>query len=138
MFCCNRNADETHAAAKRQLEKMVKLRTVFGLPQNQDSKEGEAFDREIQEKRKPARIEQRELAEATKVKQARALKKEPKRRENETVRAAKKAEKDAKKQEKQRQKVSPACACAAVPHSTSSICSCRRILLKSSDAKNAT
>ena len=97
---------------------MVKLRTVFGLPQNQDSKEGEAFDRELQEKRKQARIEQRELAEATKVKQARALKKEAKRREKDRVRAAKKAEKDARKQEKQRQKVSPAYAGAAVPHST--------------------
>lgn len=100
-----RNADETHAAAKRQLEKMVKLRTVFGLPQNQDSKEGEAFDRELQEKRKQARIEQRELAEKTKVKQAKALKKEAMRREKERARAAKKAVKDAKKQEKLRQKV---------------------------------
>ncbi|KAL0036103.1 hypothetical protein WJX79_003161 [Trebouxia sp. C0005] len=98
------NADETHAAAKRQLEKMVKLRTVFGLPNNQDSKEGEAFDRELQEKRKQARIEQRELAEKTKIKQAKALKKEAMRREKERARAAKKAVKDAKKQEKQRQK----------------------------------
>lgn len=114
---------------------MVKLRTVFGLPQNQDSKEGEAFDRELQEKRKQARIEQRELAEATKVKQARALKKEAKRREKDRVRAAKKAEKDARKQEKQRQKVSPAYAGAAVPQS--SICVCKR-MSKSSDAQNAT
>ena len=105
-FCfAYRNADETHAAAKRQVEKMVKLRTVFGLPQNQDSKEGEAFDRELQEKRKQARIEQRELAEKTKLKQAKALKKEALRREKERARAAKKAVKDAKKQEKQRQKV---------------------------------
>jgi len=115
-FCfAYRNADETHAAAKRQLEKMVKLRNVFGLPKNQDSKEGEAFDRELQEKRKQARIEQRELAEKTKIKQAKALKKEAMRREKERARAAKKADKDARKQEKQRQKVSKHSASTAVP-----------------------
>ena len=94
---------------------MVKLRTVFGLPNNQDSKEGEAFDRELQEKRKQARIEQRELAEKTKIKQAKALKKEAMRREKERARAAKKAVKDAKKQEKQRQKVLKHSASTAAP-----------------------
>lgn len=103
----HRGVDETHATAKAQLVKMAKLRTVFGLPANQDSKEGESFDRELQEQRKRDREMEKDLREKTKVKNAKALKKEIKRKQEEGERAAKKAEKAVKKQEKQRQKVNP-------------------------------
>ena len=91
--------------AQRKLEKMDIMRTVFGFPEDHDKKEGEAFDRELQERRKRDRqleIEQREKA---KVKKAREIEKEKKRREKERKRSLKKAEKDRKKQEKQRHKV---------------------------------
>ncbi len=121
VFLVHRNADETHAVAKRQLEKMLKLRTVFGLPKDQDSKEGQAFDRELQEQRKRDKEMEKELREKTRVKQAKALKKEVKRKEKERQRVAKQAEKDLKKQEKQRQQV----CCTALLH----VRSCKRCLM---------
>lgn len=100
-----RNADETHALAQRKVAQMDKLRTVFGFSQDQDNKEGEAFDRELQERRKRDRQMEIEQREKAKVKKAREAEKEKKRKEKERKRSLKKAEKDKKKQEKQRQKV---------------------------------
>ncbi|KAL3140186.1 hypothetical protein ABBQ38_004462 [Trebouxia sp. C0009 RCD-2024] len=98
------NADETHALAQRKVAQMDKLRTVFGFSQDQDKKEGEAFDRELQERRKRDRQMEIEQREKAKVKKAREAEKEKKRKEKERKRSIKKAEKENKKQEKQRQK----------------------------------
>ena len=101
----SRNVDETHAIAQRKVAQMDKLRTVFGFSADQDKKEGEAFDRELQEKRKRDRLLEIEQREKAKVKKAKEAEKEKKRREKERKRSVQKAEKEKKKQERQREKV---------------------------------
>lgn len=101
----SRNVAETHALAQRKLAQMDKLRTVFGFSKDQDNKEGEAFDQELQERRKRDRQMEIEQREKAKVKKAREAVKEKKRKEKERKRSLKKAEKVKKKQEKQKQKV---------------------------------
>ena len=101
----HRIADETHAMAKRKLAQMAKLRDVFGFTIEQDSKEGESFDRELQEQRKRDRLMEKELREKTKVKEARARAKEVRHKQREEKRAIKKADKDRQKEEKAKLKV---------------------------------
>lgn len=103
-YAC-RLADETHAIAKRKLSQMAKLRDVFGFTAEQDNKEGEAFDRELQEQRKRDRLMEQELREKAKVKEARKRAKEVRHTRREEKRAIKKAEKQREKDEKARIKV---------------------------------
>ena len=97
--------EETHAAAKAKLQKMDNLRRVFGLPENQDTKEGESFDKELQEQRKRDKLAEIELRQKTRAKEVKAHKKAIERKAKERKRAIKKEEKAKQKAEKQRQKV---------------------------------
>ena len=54
---------ETHAVAARKEKEMDGLRAAFGL---KAVKEGEAFDRELQERKKQERVEAREKVEREK------------------------------------------------------------------------
>jgi len=85
---------------------MAKLRDVFGFTAEQDAKEGESFDRELQEQRKKNRLMEKELREKTLRKEARARVKAIKKKEKEQRQAVEKAEKDRQKEKKNRLKVS--------------------------------
>ena len=56
-----RSKQETHQVAARKLVQMERLRGAFGL--RGEHREGEAFDRELQEKRRQERIAEREERE---------------------------------------------------------------------------
>lgn len=51
-------AHETHAVAQRKQDQMERLRGAFGF--GAEVKEGEAFDRELQEQRRQERIAEKE------------------------------------------------------------------------------
>ncbi|GAX79035.1 hypothetical protein CEUSTIGMA_g6475.t1 [Chlamydomonas eustigma] len=83
---------ETHELAQRKVEQMEKLKSALGVSQD---KEGDAFNRELQEERKQQRIAEREERELQKEKEARRREKEAKERA--------KAEKKRLKEEKKKQ-----------------------------------
>jgi serine/arginine repetitive matrix protein 2 len=49
---------ETHAVAQRKLEQMARLKNAFGF--GEEVKEGDAFNRELQEQKRLEKIEERE------------------------------------------------------------------------------
>ena len=86
----HRNNQETHWLAERKQEELARVRDAWGLG---DIKEGEAFNPEVQEAKKQARIAEREKA-----KQDKEAEKE--RREEEKKRREKEAQKEKKRREK--------------------------------------
>ena len=55
------NEENTHEIAERQRQKMANLRTAFGISRDDDEKrEGEAFDRELQQQLKEEKRRKRE------------------------------------------------------------------------------
>lgn len=67
-------------------------------------REGEAFDRDLQERRRQERIAAREAEERAREEAARQREREERRRVKEAKREAKRAKKEAKKEEKKRRK----------------------------------
>lgn len=59
-FRRRRQRQETHAVAQRKQDQMDRLRGAFGL---RETKEGEAFDRELQERRRQEKIADRDARE---------------------------------------------------------------------------
>ena len=82
---------ETHWLAERKQQELAKVREAWGLT---ETVEGEAFNREVQEAKKQARIAEREQK-----------KQEEKDRQEKREKEKKKREKQAKKEAKQREKV---------------------------------
>ena len=78
----------------------------------QDAKEGQAFDRELQEKLKADRVAEREGKRKAQEKEQKKRTKEAKKREKERKKAEKKAAKNAKKEALQKAKVKPFCSTA--------------------------
>ena len=77
----------------------------------QDAREGQAFDRELQEKLKADRIAEREGKRKAQEKEQKKRAKEAKKREKERKKTEKKAAKAAKKEAIQKAKVEPFCGC---------------------------
>lgn len=100
---CHRSA-ETHQLAKRKAQELDKIRAAFGLAQ--DVKEGQAFDRELQERLKAERIAEREAARTAKEKEEKKRAKAAKKAEKAAKKAAKKAVKEAKRAAALKEKVS--------------------------------
>ena len=82
---------ETHELARRKADEMEKVRDAWGI--TKEVVEGQAFDRELQEKLKADRIAERQAKEVAKQKEAKKRLKEQK-----------KAEKKRKKEEKRKLK----------------------------------
>lgn len=59
-FNANRLKQETHQIAARKVEQMGRLRGAFGIG---ETKEGDAFDRELQDRRRQEKIAERENRE---------------------------------------------------------------------------
>lgn len=74
---------------------MDKIRAAFGL--DKDAKEGQAFDRDLQERLKTERIAEREAQKKAKAKEEKQRKKLMKKAEKEKAKAAKKEAKQAAK-----------------------------------------
>lgn len=98
--------DDTHAVAQRKQEKMEDLRKAFGLSAAKASREGDAFDRELQqqlrEKRRVEHEEQVRQREAQRRKEARRREKEAKRAEKEKREARRVREREARRAEKEK------------------------------------
>ncbi|GMH32892.1 hypothetical protein BSKO_00726 [Bryopsis sp. KO-2023] len=75
-----KGAQETHETARRKMEQMDRLKNALGLG---DVKEGEAFDQELQEKRRQERVAEREAMEKERKKR---LKEEKRKDEDEEKR----------------------------------------------------
>lgn len=86
---------ETHELAKRKANEMNKIRAAFGLDEN--AKEGQAFDRDLQERLKAERQAERETKQKAKAKEEKKRKKDQKKKEKQAKKAAKKAAKEAAK-----------------------------------------
>ena len=91
---------ETHALARKKAAEMDKIRNAFGL--DADAKEGQAFDRDLQEQLKQDRQVAREKERKKKEKEARRRKKDQAKAEKK----AKKKEKKAKQEALEKIKVS--------------------------------
>lgn len=91
----HRGDKETHWLAEQKEQELARLRDAWGL---KDTVEGEAFNRDIQEAKKQARIEQRAKD-----------KEEREERRQKEAEARAQAAKDAEKRKKQ----ASACACCA-------------------------
>ncbi|KFM23825.1 Pre-mRNA-splicing factor CWC21 [Auxenochlorella protothecoides] len=89
---------ETHQIAARKVEQMGRLRGAFGIG---ETKEGDAFDRELQDRRRQEKIAERENREQERRKAAKRAEKEKRRAEREREREAKSTAKAAKKAAKQ-------------------------------------
>ena len=102
--------DDTHAVAQRKQEKMEDLRKAFGLSAAKASREGDAFDRELQqqlrEKRRVEHEEQVKQREAQRRKEARRREKEAKRAEKEKREARRVREREARRAEKESERAS--------------------------------
>eukprot|EP00195_Chlamydomonas_chlamydogama_P016489 CAMPEP_0202909188 /NCGR_PEP_ID=MMETSP1392-20130828/48598_1 /ASSEMBLY_ACC=CAM_ASM_000868 /TAXON_ID=225041 /ORGANISM="Chlamydomonas chlamydogama, Strain SAG 11-48b" /LENGTH=378 /DNA_ID=CAMNT_0049598863 /DNA_START=101 /DNA_END=1233 /DNA_ORIENTATION=- len=72
--------NETHEVAQRKLEQMDKLKAALGIS---EVKEGEAFDRELQEKKKLERLAEKEAKEREREKERKQREKEKKRKAKE-------------------------------------------------------
>ena len=86
---------ETHELAKRKANEMNKIRTAFGL--DPEAKEGQAFDRDLQERLKAERILEREAQQKAKEKEAKKREKEKSKKEKEQKKLKKKKDKEDKK-----------------------------------------
>ena len=86
---------ETHELAKRKASEMDKIRNAFGL--DPEAKEGQAFDRDLQERLKAERIAEREAQQKAREKEAKKKEKERKKKEKEQKKLNKKKEKENKK-----------------------------------------
>jgi hypothetical protein len=70
----NNRSDDTHAIAARKAEKMEDLRKAFGFSKEHASREGDAFDQELQgQLKEKRRIEHEEQVKATEEKVGGAL-----------------------------------------------------------------
>lgn len=83
-------ANETHEVAKRREEKLSKLREAWGLPE--DVKEGDAFNKEVQEARKAERLAEKERRQAEREEREREKQKQAKKIEKERKRAGEEKE----------------------------------------------
>eukprot|EP00897_Mesotaenium_endlicherianum_P008074 jgi/Mesen1/7295/ME000373S06352 len=92
---------QTHHIAARKEKAMERLKDAFGLG---DIKEGEAFDRDLQEQRKQERIMAKEMAEQQKRQDELAYEKEVKRKEKEKKKEEKEEKRRLKREEKERLK----------------------------------
>lgn len=97
---------ETHELAKRKASEMDKIRAAFGL--DPEAKEGQAFDRDLQERLKAERILEREAKQKAKEKEAKQQAKEKKKRDKEQKKLAKKKAKEDKKAAKLKAEVGSA------------------------------
>ncbi|GFR40245.1 hypothetical protein Agub_g815, partial [Astrephomene gubernaculifera] len=95
----NKLTDETHAMAQRKVEQMSKLKAAFGV--KDDIREGDAFNRELQEQLKAQRMAEREAAQKAREEESKRREKEARRREKERAKEAKQREKEAKRREKE-------------------------------------
>lgn len=82
---------------------MDKIRAAFGL--DKEAKEGQAFDRDLQERLKMERMAEREAQKKAKAKEEKRRKKEQKRKEKERKKLAKKEAKSAAKAAALKEKV---------------------------------
>lgn len=98
-----RRTAETHELAKRKAREMDKIRAAFGL--GTDVKEGQAFDRDLQEQLKAQRIAEREAQRLAKEKEARKREKAAKKAKKEREKAEKNKAKEAKKAQAKAEKV---------------------------------
>ena len=62
LYCC-RLGQETHELAQRKQEQMERLRGAFGLGTEEVAREGDAFNRELQEQKRLDKIAEREKKE---------------------------------------------------------------------------
>lgn len=92
---CHCRTAETHELAKRKASEMDKIRAAFGL--GDDAKEGQAFDRDLQERLKAERMAEREAKQKAKEKEDKRRKKEQKKKAKQEKKAAKKQAKAEKK-----------------------------------------
>lgn len=86
------NDQETHQLAARKAQQMDKLKNAFGF--TEDIKEGDAFNRELQEQKKLDRIAEREAKEAARIQ-------EREERERRREKEAKRRRKDEKKRRRE-------------------------------------
>lgn len=94
--------NETHAVAERKLVQMDKLRAAFGLEES--AKEGEAFDRDLQEQRRLERIAEREQREKEREKEKRDAEKRRRQREKERKKEERKRKREVKRRVKDEKK----------------------------------
>eukprot|EP01025_Chloroclados_australasicus_P038833 TRINITY_DN400_c0_g1_i1.p2 TRINITY_DN400_c0_g1~~TRINITY_DN400_c0_g1_i1.p2 ORF type:complete len:475 (-),score=71.66 TRINITY_DN400_c0_g1_i1:717-2141(-) len=87
-------AEETHAIAARKQAQMEKLRDALGLG---DVKEGEAFDQELQEEKRQARIKEREDREAQKKQEEKERQRKLRKQKREMKQMQKELEKEKRK-----------------------------------------
>ena len=81
--------------AKRKAGEMEKMRSAFGL--DKEVKEGQAFDRDLQERMKAERIAEKEAKQKAKEKEEKKRKKDAKKQEKAAKKLAKKKAKEAEK-----------------------------------------
>jgi len=100
-----RGAQETHSMAARKEEETRALKSALGIAS--EYQHGQAFDRELQEKRKQERLAQRAAEEAKVAELEALLEKEKRREERQAEKDRKRAEKEEKKRKKREAKGKP-------------------------------
>jgi hypothetical protein len=102
-FCEICRTAETHELAKRKAGEMDKIRAAFGLEEG--VQEGQAFDRDLQERLKAERIAEKETRQLAKLKEEEKRKKDAKKEEKKRKKEEKKKVKEAKKAAALKEKV---------------------------------
>lgn len=95
---------DTHAIAQRKEQHMERIRNAFGF--KDDIREGEAFDRELQQEKRQQRIAEREAREEEKKALERKLRKAQARREREEKDRKWREEEDRRREAKKRRRES--------------------------------
>eukprot|EP00245_Coleochaete_scutata_P007538 TRINITY_DN22988_c0_g1_i1.p1 TRINITY_DN22988_c0_g1~~TRINITY_DN22988_c0_g1_i1.p1 ORF type:complete len:231 (-),score=94.33 TRINITY_DN22988_c0_g1_i1:415-1107(-) len=94
-----KNVQESHHISARKEKELEKMKSALGIG---DVKEGEAFDRELQEQRRQERIEAREKAEVEKLQKQLDLEKEQRRKEKEARKQQKREMKELKRRDEEK------------------------------------
>jgi len=93
---------ETHSDAAAKQQENSALKAALGI--SSEYKGGSAFDRELQDKRRQERLDERAAAEAERESLLRVLEKEQEREERERAKEERKREKDSRRAEKAERK----------------------------------
>jgi hypothetical protein len=100
-WCCRLSSTQSHHVAAQKEKKMDTMRAALKLG---DVKEGEAFDRELQEQRKQERIFVREEKDRERREKQAAIEEEERRKEKEKRREAKDRKREEEEEDRKQRK----------------------------------